>query len=180
VIIEATAIRIRGDDIDTDVRYPGPFLNIEDPDQMKNHLFEGLDPLLRNRLVGHTALILDANFGSGSSREHVVRSMKASGVRCVIGKSFARIFYRNCINLGLLAIPAPEIVERVADHARLRVDLEAETVTVEGQVLAIPPLHPFILEAVRCGGFVEWARQHSPVPVPAAPSRGARILGGNQ
>ena len=66
MIIEGRVVRIRGDNIDTDVLYPGPFLNLEDLELMKNHLFEGLDPLLRNRLHGDTALVVDSNFGSGS------------------------------------------------------------------------------------------------------------------
>ena len=95
MIVDARIVRIHGDDIDTDVLYPGPFLDIEDPELMKNHLFEGLDPALRDRLGGDTALVVDSNFGSGSSREHVPRAMKASGVKCVVARSFARIFYRN-------------------------------------------------------------------------------------
>jgi len=71
VIIDARVVRIHGDNIDTDVLYPGPFLNIDDPELMKNYLFEGLDPALRSRLGGDTALVVDANFGSGSSRRVV-------------------------------------------------------------------------------------------------------------
>jgi len=162
VIIDARVVRIHGDNIDTDVLYPGPFLNIEDPELMKNHLFEGLDPALRTRLGGDTALVVDANFGSGSSREHVPRAMKASSVRCVIARSFARIFYRNCINLGLLAVTAPEISERALDDQVISIDLERRTATLDGAVTPLRGLHPFILEAVEAGGFVQWARAHPP------------------
>jgi 3-isopropylmalate/(R)-2-methylmalate dehydratase small subunit len=162
VIIDARVVRIRGDNIDTDVLYPGPFLDIEDPEVMKNHLFEGLDPTLRARLGGDTALVVDANFGSGSSREHVPRAMKASSVKCVIACSFARIFYRNCINLGLLALAVPEISERAQDDQLISIDLERRTATLDGVVTPLRGLHPFILEAVAAGGFVEWARAHPP------------------
>jgi 3-isopropylmalate/(R)-2-methylmalate dehydratase small subunit len=162
VTIEARVVRIRGDDIDTDVLYPGPFLSIEDPELMKDHLFEGLDPSLRDRLGGDTALVVDNNFGAGSSREHVPQAMKASGVKCVIARSFARIFYRNCINLGLLALVLPEISEAAEDDDVISVDLERRTATLDGVVTPLRRLHPFIVEALAAGGFVEWARAHPP------------------
>lgn len=160
--LDLRVVRIHGDDIDTDVLYPGPFLNIEDPELMKNHLFEGLDPTLRERLGGDTALVVDANFGSGSSREHVPRAMKSSGVRCVVARSFARIFYRNCINLGLLAVAAPEIVAAADDDALLSIDLAARTAAIGGRTIPLAGLNPLIVETVAAGGFVEWARQHPP------------------
>jgi len=163
MIIAARVVRIRGDNIDTDVLYPGPFLNIEDPEVMKDYLFEGLDPALRARLRGHTALVVDSNFGSGSSREHVPRAMKASGVRCVIARSFARIFYRNCINLGLLAVAAPRVVDAAEDDAILTMDLEAQVAEIEGSTISLSGLDPFILETIAAGGFVEWARDHPPI-----------------
>jgi len=165
VIVDARIVRIHGDDIDTDVLYPGPFLDIEDPELMKNHLFEGLDPALRDRLGGDTALVVDSNFGSGSSREHVPRAMKASGVKCVVARSFARIFYRNCINLGLLALALPEVSEAAEDDQTLSIDLERRIVTLDGVVTPLRGLHPFIVEAVAAGGFVEWSRAHPPARI---------------
>jgi len=162
VTIDARILRIRGDDIDTDVLYPGPFLDIEDPELMKDHLFEGLDPSLRDRLGGDTALVVDSNFGAGSSREHVPRAMKASGVTCVIARSFARIFYRNCINLGLLALAQPEISDRARDDQVISIDLERGSATLDGVEMPLRGLHPFIAEAVAAGGFVEWARANPP------------------
>ena len=104
MIIEGRAVVIAGDDVDTDVMYPGQFLNIEDPELMKAHLFEGYDPALRDQLGPDTIIVAGANFGLGSSREHVVQAMKAWGVRCLVGVSFARIFRRNAVNLGLPAL----------------------------------------------------------------------------
>ena len=101
MIIEGRAVVIPGDDVDTDVMYPGQFLNIEDPELMKAHLFEGYDPTLRDQLGPDTIIVTGANFGLGSSREHVVQAMKAWGVRCLVGASFARILRRNAVNLGL-------------------------------------------------------------------------------
>src|SRR5680860_626863 len=108
MIIEGTAVVVEGDNIDTDVLYPGSFLNIDDPDAMKPYLFEGLDPSIRDRLEPSCVLVVGDNFGSGSSREHVPLAMKAWGVGCVLGHSFARIFHRNCINLGLPVVTSPE------------------------------------------------------------------------
>jgi 3-isopropylmalate/(R)-2-methylmalate dehydratase small subunit len=162
VTIDARIVCIRGDDIDTDVLYPGPFLDIEDPERMKEHLFEGLDPTLRERLGGDTALVVDANFGCGSSREHVPRAMKASGVKCVIARSFARIFYRNCINLGLLALAEPQLSDAATDGATISIDLAGRTATLGDNITPLRGLHPFIVEAVAAGGFVEWSRAHPP------------------
>jgi 3-isopropylmalate/(R)-2-methylmalate dehydratase small subunit len=99
--VEGVALVVPGDDVDTDVMYPGAYLNVEDPEQMAQYLFEGFDPTLRERVVDDTILVVGSNFGIGSSREHVPLAMKGSGIRGVVGRSFARIFYRNCINLGL-------------------------------------------------------------------------------
>ena len=81
MIIGGRAVVVDQPDVNTDVLYPGPFLNVDDPEQMKNHLFEGLDPSLRDLLGGDTILVVGENFGGGSSREHVPLAMKASGIR---------------------------------------------------------------------------------------------------
>ena len=110
---------IPGDDIDTDVMYPGAYLNIDDPEQMKPYLFEGHDPGLRQELeAGDAVIVVGENFGIGSSREHVPLAMKAWGVRCVLGRSFARIFYRNCVNIGLPIVACPEAAAAASDGSR--------------------------------------------------------------
>ncbi len=159
--VEGRAVIVPGDDIDTDVLYPGPYLNIEEPAEMKPYLFEGLDPGLRDRLGGDTVLVVASNFGTGSSREHVPRAMQAWGIRCVVAVSFARIFYRNCINLGLLAIQSPEAVALATDGSSIRVEPAEGRIEVDGTVVAATMLPPFILDAVQAGGLVEWARARS-------------------
>ena len=159
-MVEGRAVCVPGDNIDTDVLYPGPFLNITDPEQMRDHLFEGLDPGIRELLGGDTVLVVGENFGSGSSREHVPVSMKASGVNAVVGRSFARIFYRNCINLGLLAISSPTAVAAAVPNSRIRVDPAGGEVVVDGVGYAAQKLPPFVREMVECGGLVEWSRRH--------------------
>ena len=153
--VEGTAVRIHGDDLDTDVMYPGAFLNVEDPAEMAPHLFEGFDPALRERLQGDTILVVDANFGIGSSREHVPLAMRASGVRGIVGRSFARIFFRNCANLGLAAIRCPEAVDAARDGSTIVIDT-AGKVEVDGRPFEAPSAPPFLLELGAAGGLVEW------------------------
>jgi 3-isopropylmalate dehydratase small subunit len=164
MIVQGRAVVVPGDNVDTDVLYPGPYLSVEDPKEMKNYLFEGLDPALRERLGGDTVLIVGENFGTGSSREHVPRAMLESGVRCLIGASFARIFFRNCINLGLLALTSAEAAAAARDDARVRIDLERREIDVDGATFPAPAVPPLILETIAAGGLVEWARLHPPAP----------------
>ena len=155
---EGTAVVVERDDVDTDVLYPGSFLNIVDPQKMKDHLFEGLDPSLREQLVGDTVLVVGANFGMGSSREHVPQAMKAAGIRCVLGRSFARIFERNCVNLGLMILAAPEAAAAASPGSRVRVDPRGGVVEVDGKTFEAPALPPFMLEMIESGGLVPWTQ----------------------
>jgi 3-isopropylmalate/(R)-2-methylmalate dehydratase small subunit len=159
VIIEGAAVVIAEDNVDTDVLYPGPFLNIEEPERMKEHLFEGLDPSLRDQLVGDTVLVVGENFGSGSSREHVPQGMRASGIRCVVGRSFARIFHRNCINLGLLVLQVPGVEGHPGE--RVRIDTETGAVRIGDRDYSARPVPQFMLDTVLAGGLVEWGKRRS-------------------
>ena len=152
---EGVALVVPGDDVDTDVMYPGAYLNVEDPEQMAQYLFEGFDPTLRERLVDGTILVVGANFGIGSSREHVPLAMKGSGIRGVVGRSFARIFYRNCINLGLAIAACPEAVDAARDGSRVAIDA-AGAVEVDGRAFGVPPAAPLVLELGAAGGLVDW------------------------
>ena len=158
MIVSGKAVVVPGTNIDTDVLYPGIYLNIDDPDLMKPYLSEGLDPSLRDQIEGDTVLVVGANFGMGSSREHVPLAMKASGVRCVIGASFARIFYRNCINLALPALSCPEAVEAAKPWSQISVDAAAGKVIVDGQEFVAAPVPPFMLEMLERGGLIPWAQ----------------------
>lgn len=159
MIIEGTAVVIAQNNVDTDVLYPGRFLNIDDPDKMRVHLFEGLDPSLREHLHDNPILMVGDNFGSGSSREHVVHAMTASGVRAVVGKSFARIFYRNCINLGLQVVLCREAVEIARDGDEVMIIGDSGVVTVAGKEFPADPIPDFIQDMVRIGGLVPWAKE---------------------
>jgi 3-isopropylmalate/(R)-2-methylmalate dehydratase small subunit len=155
------AVVIGEDNVDTDVLYPGSFLNIEDPELMSAHLFEGLDPALREAMGPDTILVVGENFGTGSSREHVPLGMKASGVTCLVGKSFARIFRRNCLNLGLPLVDCPEAVACAATGAEVVVDLDGGVVTVEGEPFPIAPMPDFMRRMVDAGGLIAWLREEA-------------------
>jgi 3-isopropylmalate/(R)-2-methylmalate dehydratase small subunit len=158
VIIEGRAVVIEGDNVDTDVMYPGQYLNIEDPEKMKPHLFEGYDPALRDQLGENAILVTGWNFGIGSSREHVPLAIKAWGVRCVLGKSFARIFRRNCVNLGLPALACPEAAQAARPGSRIVIDIDSGDVSVSGAGFQAEPVPRFVLELQDAGGLVQWAR----------------------
>ena len=122
---------------------------------MAQYLFEGFDPTLRERLVDGTILVVGSNFGIGSSREHVPLAMAGSGVRCVVGRSFARIFYRNCVNLGLAIVPCPEAVDAARDGSRVVIDTSGG-VEIDGLGFVAPAAPPLVLELGAAGGLVDW------------------------
>ena len=153
--VEGIALVVHGDNIDTDVMYPGAYLNVEDPEQMAQYLFEGFDPTLRERLVDGTILVVGTNFGIGSSREHVPLAMKGSGIRGVVGRSFARIFYRNCVNLGLAIVACPAAADAAHDGSGIAID-PTGVVEVDGVTFAAPAAPSLVLEVGAAGGLVDW------------------------
>ena len=161
MILSGNAVCVRGDNIDTDVLYPGSFLNIDDPSLMAPYLFQGLDPKIREELVGPTVLVVDDNFGCGSSREHVPQAIRASGITCVVGKTFARIFYRNCFNLGVPAVVCPEASAAATKGSTVTVDTDTGLITVDGKEFHARPIPPFMLDMLTSGGLVQWARQRT-------------------
>jgi 3-isopropylmalate/(R)-2-methylmalate dehydratase small subunit len=161
--IEGRAVVVRGDNIDTDVLYPGSYLNIDDPELMKPYLFEGLDKSIQDQLGEDTILVVDDNFGSGSSREHVPHAMRAWGIRCVVGKSFARIFNRNCINLGLPIVTSEEASAAAQTGSTISIDTDTGEIDVDGQRFQAAPIPPFMLDMLTSGGLVAWAQRRTGV-----------------
>jgi len=161
VIVEGRAVLIPGDDLDTDCMYPGRFLNIDDPEEMKMHLFEGYDPSLRDQLGEDAIVVTGRNFGIGSSREHVVQALRAWGVQAVVGPSFARIFRRNCVNLGLAAIEAPEAAAAARSGSTIRIDTDAGEIAVDGTTFETAPLAPLVGELQAAGGLVAWTARRA-------------------
>lgn len=150
-----------GRDVDTDVIIPARYLNSSDHAHLAAHAMEDIDPMFAERVQPGDIVVAEDNFGCGSSREHAPVALKAAGVSCVIAKSFARIFYRNAINVGLAIMECPEAVDAIADGARVAVDTETGTITNldTGAAFTAEPFPPFIAEIIEAGGLVERTRQ---------------------
>ena len=160
MIVEGRAVSIPQDNVDTDVLYPGPYLNIQDPAQMKDHLFEGFDPTLREKLGEDAVLVVRENFGCGSSREHVPQAMRAAGIRCLVGRSFARIFYRNSINVGLPVLECPGIKGQIQTGDEVEAEiLKGEVLLASGRILKGIGLSGKPLEILEAGGLVPYTRK---------------------
>jgi 3-isopropylmalate/(R)-2-methylmalate dehydratase small subunit len=149
-----------GDDINTDLILPGKYLTLTDPKEMAKHAMEGLDPSFAKR-CGETILVAGKNFGCGSSREQAPLSLKYAGTKCVIARSFARIFYRNAVNIGLPVLECEELWSKVEENDTLEVDLETGTVRVLNKniVVKAQPLPKFIIEILSEGGLLNMLRK---------------------
>ncbi|RXE57281.1 3-isopropylmalate dehydratase [Methanoculleus taiwanensis] len=146
-----------GDDIDTDAIIPGRFLTIYDEKELAEHVFEGTRDELRATVAEGDILVAGNNFGCGSSREHAPLALRGAGIRVVIAKSFARIFYRNAVNTGLLPLVCPE-AEAIEDGSAIAVNTAEGYIEVDGRRLAIEPVPPFLQRIVDAGGLVEYAK----------------------
>jgi 3-isopropylmalate/(R)-2-methylmalate dehydratase small subunit len=150
-----------GSNIDTDVILPGKWLSLIDPNELAKHAMEGIDPTFPQKAEKGIIVVGGKNFGCGSSREQAPLALKYAGVKCVLAESFARIFYRNSINIGLPVIECKGISETVSEGDDLTVDLEAgkiEDVTKK-QMLQGTKLPPFIVEILLDGGLIENLRR---------------------
>ena len=145
-----------GRDIDTDVIIPARYLNTSDPSELAKHCLEDLDPTFVTRVQPGDIVVAEENFGCGSSREHAPVAIKAAGVSCVIAKSFARIFYRNSINMGLPILECPEAVDAISEGDVVSVDADSGTITdvTTGATFQAQPFPPFIQEIINDGGLV--------------------------
>ena len=150
-----------GDNINTDVIIPGRYLVLTEPREMAEHAMEGLDPSFARKSQGGVMMVVGHNFGSGSSREQAPLALKYSNVKCIIAKSFARIFYRNAINIGLPVLEVADLWEKVDEGDVLEVNLKEGSIinTTKGFSVSIPPLPPFILELIEKGGLLNKLRE---------------------
>ena len=146
-----------GKNIDTDVILPGKYLILVDPYELAEHALEGLDPDFPDKAKKGVIVVGGKNFGCGSSREQAPLALKYSGVKCVIAETFARIFFRNAINIGLPVIECKGISAAVDNGDELSVDFEAGTVQnlSKGKSFQAAKLPPFILEILSDGGLIE-------------------------
>ncbi len=153
-----------GDDIDTDAIIPGRFLTIYDPAELAKHAFEGTRDEFARDVQAGDLVVGGSNFGCGSSREHAPLALLGAGVRIVIAKSFARIFYRNAINTGLLPLVCPE-ADAIGDGDAVTVNLDGGYVEVKGRRLTVKPVPDFLKEIIDAGGLVAYARDIDEVKV---------------
>lgn len=145
-----------GKNVDTDVILPGKYLTITDPAELGKHCLEGLEPEFVKKISPGDIIVADTNFGCGSSREVAPIAVKASGIACVIAVNFARIFYRNAINIGLPILECPEAFEKSNAGDELEIDLNTGVVTnmTQKKTFKAVPFPPFIQEIIRAGGLV--------------------------
>ena len=145
-----------GRDIDTDVIIPARYLTTSDPAELAKHCLEDLDAEFVNKVAPDDIIVAEENFGCGSSREHAPICIKAAGVSVVIAKSFARIFYRNSINIGLPIMECAEAVDVIKGGDTVEVDADTGVITdkTTGQTFQAQPFPPFLQEIIEEGGLV--------------------------
>ena len=148
-----------GDDVDTDIIIPGRYLIYSDEDVLASHCMEGIDSDFSSKCSKGDIIVAGKNFGCGSSREHAPIAIKALGVKCVIAESFARIFYRNAINVGLLIIEAPDITEYVESGDEITVDMETSTILTKGDMIDFKKLPDFMWDILNSGGLIEYLKK---------------------
>lgn len=150
-----------GDNIDTDVIIPARYLNSFDPQELASHCMVDIDESFATNVKTGDIMVGGRNFGCGSSREHAPVAIKASGIPVIIAASFARIFYRNSINVGLPLLEIGDDVEKIKAGDELRIDLGAgriEDVTT-GDVFQAPPLPGFIQDIAKAGGLINYVKE---------------------
>jgi len=146
-----------GDNVDTDVILPGPYLVHTDPKELAKHAMEGLDPKFPEKAADGVIVVGGKNFGCGSSREQAPIALKYAGVKCVLAESFARIFYRNSITIGLPVLVCRGVSGKVKEGDMLVVNLQTGKVEdkTNGSVLEATRLPEFIMEILEDGGLIE-------------------------
>lgn len=147
-----------GDNVDTDVIIPARYLNSSDPKELAAHCMEDIDKDFVSKVNEGDIIVANKNFGCGSSREHAPIAIKASGVSCVIAETFARIFYRNAINIGLPIIECPEAAKAINGGDEVQVDFDSGIITnvTTGQTFQGQAFPEFMQKLIACGGLVNY------------------------
>ena len=150
-----------GDNVDTDVIIPARYLNSSDPKELAQHCMEDIDADFVKKVSPGDLIVATKNFGCGSSREHAPLAIKAAGVSCVIAETFARIFYRTAINIGLPIIECPEAAKDIADGDEVEVDFDSGRITnkTKGTTYQGQAFPPFMQKIIDCGGLVNYINQ---------------------
>lgn len=151
-----------GDDVNTDLIVPGKYLELVDPTEMAQHAMEGIDTEFPTKVEEGDIVVGGDNFGCGSSREHAPLALKYAGVGAVVAESFARIFYRNAVNIGLPVFECAGITEAVSEGDTLEIDVASGIIRdmkTRSQLRFIPP-PSFMVEVLNEGGLVPYMRKH--------------------
>ncbi|PUU93321.1 3-isopropylmalate dehydratase small subunit [Halanaerobium sp.] len=150
-----------GDNVDTDVIIPARYLNSSDPENLAAHCMEDIDADFADEVTEGDIIVGGKNFGSGSSREHAPLAIKYAGVSCVVAESFARIFYRNSINIGLPILESPEAVQATEAGDQLEVDIDKGEIKNlrTGETYQAEPFPPFMQEIIKDGGLIEHVKK---------------------
>lgn len=148
-----------GNNVDTDVIYPGKYLPIIDASEMAQHALEGLDVEFPKKIQKGDIIVAGANFGCGSSREQAATCLKYAGISCVVAKSFSRIFFRNAINQGLALVQSQEAHDTVNQGHVITIDFASGEITTPTQKLSFPPLPQFVMGILEDGGLIQHARK---------------------
>lgn len=145
-----------GDNVDTDVIIPARYLNRSDEEWLASHCMEDIDADFAKNVKPGDIMVAEANFGCGSSREHAPIAIKASGISCVIASTFARIFYRNAINIGLAILECDEAARDIKDNDEVEVDFDSGVITniTTGKTYQAQPFPPFIQNIIKNGGLM--------------------------
>ncbi len=149
-----------GNDIDTDAIIPGKYLTINTPDELAKHAFEGVRPEFARGVKDGDIIVAGFNFGCGSSREHAPLALKGAKVKCIIAKSFARIFFRNAINIGLPLLECQD-TDKIEERDHIEVDFASGLIinTENDQIYDATPLPDFVRGIVDAGGLIEFAKK---------------------
>jgi 3-isopropylmalate/(R)-2-methylmalate dehydratase small subunit len=150
-----------GANVDTDAIIPARYLNVSEPTELAQHCMEDIDSDFVNKLSKGDIIVATTNFGCGSSREHAPIAIKAAGVSAVVAASFARIFFRNAINIGLPLLESPEAVEATDPGDILQIQLETGTIQniTKGKIFKAKPYPRFMAEIISSGGLVEYTKK---------------------
>ena len=150
-----------GDNVDTDVIIPARYLNSFDAKELASHAMVDIDPTFTKRVKLGDIMVARKNFGFGSSREHAPLALKTAGISCIIADSFARIFYRNAINIGLSILECPEAAEAINEGDEVKVDFDSGIITdvTTNQTFQAVPFPPFMQELIAQGGLVNYVNQ---------------------
>jgi 3-isopropylmalate dehydratase small subunit len=150
-----------GDDVNTDEIIPARYLNVTDPEEFAAHCMEGIDPDFPDKVQPGDIIVAGKNFGCGSSREHAPLAIKAAGVQCVVAASFARIFFRNSINVGLPIVECPQAAADAETGETIEVDPTQGTVVNHDrdETYDFPPFSPELQAIIDAGGLMDYTRR---------------------